>query len=75
MKLTRQILEAARHMRTAEMTPLVDYLREERQEILEQLSTVPTANAQVLQGRAQSLKSILDLVDGATKLIDKTQKV
>lgn len=70
-EITRQVLESALRMRGAEMIPLMSYLREGRREILEQLSMAPAGNTQILQGRAQELKKILDLIDEASALIEK----
>ena len=74
MMITRQILESALRMRGTEMIPLMNYLREERREVLERLSMAPTEQLQVLQGEARSLAKILDLIDGASELIEKQQK-
>ena len=75
MKITRQILEAAMRMRTAEMIPLTNYLREERREIMEKLTTAPADQVQVLQGEARRLGAVLDLIDNASATIEQMEKV
>lgn len=73
MEISRQIIESAMHMRTAEMAHLTNYLRETRRETLEKLSAAPTDKLQVLQGEARCLAKILDLIDNAPALLEKQQ--
>lgn len=73
MKLDRQLYEAANKLRAPEFVPLVQYLRDERAGVLEMLSAGQAGNLQVLQGHAQRLKQILDLIDDAHKVLEKKE--
>jgi hypothetical protein len=73
MKLDRQLYEAANRLRAPEFAPLVQHLRDERAQVLETLSAAKLDNLQVLQGRSQELKRILDLIDDAHKVLEKKE--
>jgi len=55
------------------MAPLVDWLRKERSDVLEMLTTFKPDGLQVLQGRAQQLADLLDLIERADKELVKLE--
>ncbi len=69
----KQVHEAAHRMRSPEMKPLLDWLREERSAVLELLTLAKPESLQILQGEARRIKTILDLVDGAQAVLTKME--
>lgn len=65
MKADRKVVEAAARMNTLELAPFVVYLRETRAEYLELLTTAPESHLLILQGKAQAVTQILDVIDTA----------
>lgn len=68
-KISRQVYEAALKLRAPELAPFLEWLRSERQEVLEQLSSAPTDRLSILQGDARRLGAILNLVDTAPAVL------
>jgi len=73
MRIDKRVLQAASRMRSPEMAPLVDWLRKERSDVLEMLTTFKPDGLQVLQGRAQQLADLLDLIERADKELVKLE--
>lgn len=62
-------------MRSAELSPLVDYLREVRTDTLEQLTVAgDDKTLSRLQGKAQILKDLIGNVEDAETLISKLKR-
>lgn len=71
MKPSDQVYEAATKMLSPEMSTFLVWLEVERMETLELLSTAKPEIAQVVQGQAQALKRILDVIKTSREMLDK----
>jgi len=71
MKPSRHVYEAALRLRGSDLAPFVNWIKSEREEVIELLTTAPVSSLPILQGRAQCLGSILDLIDTAPAVLDK----
>ena len=69
-----RVYEAAVKLQSPELKAFYDWLQSERSSVLEMLSTAKPELIGVLQGEAQRLKKILDLIETARAVIDKQQK-
>lgn len=72
MKPTRHTFESALKLQSPDMAPFYDWLHAERVEILELLTTAPEESLQRMQGHAQCLAKILNLIDGSRDMLEKT---
>ena len=71
MKPDRQVYQAATHLRSQELVAFVAWLEAGREEIKEYLTTAQDGNTANLQGRAQMIKEILDLIETAPAMLEK----
>jgi hypothetical protein len=75
MRIDERIARCFSQLRSSEFQPLVEYLRAERHEILEQLVQVQDQNTIYrLQGKAGLLGDLLGYVEGAETLIAKLKR-
>ena len=70
MKTNKQLLESALRLRAPEFIPFIGYLRSELDEYKDKLTTAPESYLPNLQGRAQCLKEILQLIEMAPSLLN-----
>ena len=73
MKINRQVYEAALRLQSPEMVPFLNWIRTERQGILEKLTTAPAEVLPILQGEARQLGAILNLVESARVELDRNE--
>ena len=75
MRITEQIARCFALLRAPEYDPLLEYLRAERQGILEQMAQVHDEKIIYrLQGEAGALKRVIDNVENAEALIAKMKR-
>jgi len=75
MRVSERVARCFAHLRAEEFSPLVEFFRAERQEILERMAQVPDEKIIYrLQGEAAKLKDFLDYVEGAEALIAKMKR-
>ena len=71
MKPTNQVYEAALKMQSPEMRPFLEWLEAERAETLELLSTARPEMSQVMQGQAQGLKRVLEVIRVSRDILEQ----
>ena len=72
MRVNERVARCFAHLRAEEFSPLVEFFRAERQEILERMAQIPDEKVIYrLQGEAVVLKDILGYIEGAEALIAK----
>lgn len=71
MKPDNQVYEAAVKLRNDEMKPFVEWLRAEREAAKEFLTTAPEAIVSAVQGKAQFIAVVLELIEDAPAILDK----
>lgn len=69
----KQLLEAVLRLRAQEFAPFLGYLKAELEDSRDKLTTAPLDRLTNLQGKAQCLKGILDLVEVAPAMLDKME--
>ena len=67
------VLKAVLVLKSPELAPFTGWLRQELGVTLELLTTAPESNLQVLQGKAQVLASILNLIETAPAVLNKLE--
>ena len=73
MRPSTQVLEAAAKLQSTETKAFVEWMEEERDETLEHMSVAKPEIISILQGKAQALKQILDLVKTSRDVLEKTR--
>lgn len=73
MKPDTKTYEAAMKLLTPEMKPILDWLEAERSEVMELMSTAKAENMQVMQGQAQGLKRILEVIRMSRDILEKSK--
>ena len=71
MKPTTQVYEAAAKLQSVEMKPFLDWLEAERAETLELGSMAKLDVVQIVQGQAQGLKRVLDVIRMSRDILEK----
>ena len=75
MRVNERVARCFAHLRAEEFSPLVEFFRAERQEILERMAQVLDEKVIYrLQGEAAKLKDFLDYVEGAEALIARMKR-
>lgn len=71
MRPDEKVFEAAAKLQSAEMSPLLDWLKWEHRDVVDRMAFANLATVQVEQGRAQQLNRILDLIKSSQDVLDK----
>ncbi len=71
MKPSTQVYEAAMKMLSPEMRPFLEWIEAERTEALELGSMAKPDVVQVIQGQAQALKRVLEVVRVSREVLEK----
>lgn len=75
MRITEQVARCFAVLRAPEFDPLLEYLRAERQGLLEQMAQVHDEKVLFrLQGEVGALKKLIDNVENAEVLIAKMKR-
>jgi hypothetical protein len=75
IRVDARVARALAHLNNPEMKPLVDFLKAQRLDVLEQLTKAAT-DVQIyrLQGEAELLREFLELIEGAEALLSKLKQ-
>lgn len=68
---SKKLFESVNRLRSAEFQPFIGWLVRERDDVLERMSVAPIDHVGRLQGDAQRLKQIMDLIECAPASLDR----
>lgn len=71
MKHSIQVFEAAAKLQSTELSAFVGWMNEERDTLMELMSTSKIETVPLLQGKVQMLKEILNLIESARDVLDR----
>lgn len=74
MRPDNHVFEAAAKLQSTELAAFYEWLKSDRLEVLELLSVAKPEMVGVLQGEAQRLGKIIDLIETSRGVLDKQQK-